>query len=358
MAVAMSASDIEPLLEKVANPQHSLTIACINSPENVTISGDRGQLEELAIILEDRQIFHRRLRVNLAYHSAMMGTASEAYKQDVGVLEPGTTSTATDALMISSVTGKVVDALQLRKVEYWVQNMLRPVLFSDAVSSIWHSREVASGTDPATNIPTTSPVDLLVEVGPHPALQSPIRDILKSLSTTSVPSYCSSMKRHTPVHRHLLTTLGYLSCHGVKINFGLVNSIDVSPHLREHGRSRRVIKNLPEYPFDHSCVYMPSGRLGRSFRFRKHAKLDLLGKPVVDWNPLQPRWRNFLKQSELPWVKDHKVCNDKAPEQKSLLTATIRSTTQSFIRPWVCSLWPSRQRTSSPIQPARSTASS
>ncbi|PVH91333.1 hypothetical protein DM02DRAFT_498720, partial [Periconia macrospinosa] len=69
----------------------------------------------------------------------------------------------------------------------------------------------------------------------------------------------------------------------------------------------RVIESLPEYPFDHSCTYIPAGRLSRSFRFREHKKLNLLGKPVVDWNPLQPRWRNFLKISELPWVKDHKI---------------------------------------------------
>ncbi|XXG96268.1 hypothetical protein Hte_002549 [Hypoxylon texense] len=302
----MSASDIQPLLENVAKARHSLTIACINSPANVTISGDRDQLEELAAILEQRQIFHRRLRVGLAYHSPMMGTASVAYKQDAGVLEPGTPDMATGAIMVSSVTGKVVDALQLQKVEYWVQNMLQPVLFSEAVSSIWHSGESPSGSNQATSIPATNPVDILVEVGPHPALQSPIREIFKSPSTAGVPSYYYSMRRHTPVHRHLLTTFGYLSCHGVKLNFGLLNSLDAF-NVREHRRSRRVIKNLPEYPFDHSCTYLPTGRLGKSFRFRKHAKLDLLGKPVVDWNPLQPRWRNFVKQSELPWINDHKI---------------------------------------------------
>lgn len=316
MAVAMGASDIKPLLQQVAKPGHTLTVACINSPVSVTISGDRGQLDDLAILLEQRQIFHRRLRVDVAYHSPIMGTASAAYKRDMGVLEPGTISLATgastDAVMISSVTGKVVDPMTLRQAEYWAQNMMQPVLFSDALSCIWAPGGFTSGKGQAAGTSAGSAVNLLVEIGPHSALQSPIGEIIRSLPAAASAQYYSSMKRHAPAHRHFLSTLGHLACHGVKIDFGLANTITVTPGSSEHKRARRVVQTLPEYPFDHSCTYLPTGRLGKSLRFRKHAKLDLLGKPVADWNPLQPRWRNFLKLSELPWVTDHKVCNYKA----------------------------------------------
>lgn len=306
MAVAMGASDIRPLLDKVAMSRQPLTVACINSPASVTISGDKSQLDELATLLEQRQIFHRRLRVDVAYHSPIMGSASQAYKRDVGELEPGL---ANDAIMISSVTGKVVNAKALRLAEYWAQNMMQPVLFSDAMSRVWSPEDAICDKETAASAPNTSGLDLLVEIGPHSALESPLREIIKSHSAAANSQYYSSMKRHAPAHRHFLATLGYLSCHGVKIDFEVANSLGVAPNSTEHRRPRRVVENLPEYPFDHSCTYLPTGRLGKSFRFRKHAKLDLLGKPVVDWDPLQPRWRNFLKLSELPWVKDHKVCN-------------------------------------------------
>ncbi|KAI3317739.1 ketoacyl-synt-domain-containing protein [Xylariaceae sp. AK1471] len=314
MAVAMGSSDIEPLLEKVARPQLSLTLAAINSPSSVTISGDTGQLEELAALLEERQVFHRRLRVDVAYHSPIMDTVSTAYKQAMGVLEPGIIKTditvAPNVNMISSVTGKVVNAETLRQPEYWAQNLVRPVLFADAISGIWSPESVASGNEPAASRPTSTPVDLImVEIGPHSALESPIREIAKLHPAAARSQYCSSMKRHVPTHRHLLATIGWLSCHGVKVDFDVANSIGTSPSSIEHGRPRRVVENLPEYPFDHSCTYLPTGRLGKSFRYRKHAKLDLLGKPVVGWNPLQPRWRNFLKLSELPWLEDHRINN-------------------------------------------------
>ncbi|KAI1480108.1 hypothetical protein F4774DRAFT_425201 [Daldinia eschscholtzii] len=311
MAVAMCPLNIMPLLKSINKPNHSLTLACINSPENVTISGNKDQLTELATLLEQRNVFHRWLHVNVAYHSPSMDTASAAYKRNVGVLDRGhidrTSESATDAIMFSSVTGKVVDASSLRNVEYWVQNMLQPVLFSDAITSIFSPRYNYEGKESDANMQVNPAVDLLVEVGPHSALQAPIWEILKTISAAGGSSYYSSMKRHAPACRQFLATLGSLSCHGVKMNFELVNSIHTSPNSEKHGRSRRVIANLPEYPFDHSCTYMSAGRLGKSFRFRQHKRLDLLGKPVLDWNPLQPRWRNFLKISELPWARDHKI---------------------------------------------------
>ncbi|KAI1804894.1 hypothetical protein F4811DRAFT_570659 [Daldinia bambusicola] len=311
MAVAMSLLNIMPILKQISKPDHYLTIACINSPGNVTVSGNEDQLTELATILEQRNIFHRRLHVNVAYHSPSMGTASAAYKQNVGVLKPGhiggASELAADVVMISSVTGEVVDASSLCDIEYWVQNMLQPVLFSDAITFICSPGCSYGSKESDVDTQVGSAVDLLVEVGPHSALQAPIREILKTISTTSGPTYYSSIKRHMSARKHFLGTLGSLSCHGVKMDFELLNSIHASPNSEKHRCARRVITDLPEYPFDHSCIYWSSGRLGKSFRFRRHKRLDLLGKPVLDWNPLQPRWRNFLKVSEIPWVKDHKI---------------------------------------------------
>ncbi|KAJ3572508.1 hypothetical protein NPX13_g5029 [Xylaria arbuscula] len=335
MAVAMGSSDIEPLLKKVARPQLSLSLAAINSPSSVTISGDAGQIEELAALLEGRQVFHRRLRVDVAYHSPIMDTISTAYKQAMGVLEPGVVDTETtatqDVKMISSVTGKVVDAETLRRPEYWVENLARPVLFADAVSGIWSPESIDSGTEPAESRPPNTQVDLImVEIGPHAALESPIREIIKSHSHPAAArsQYCSSMKRHVPTHRHFLATIGWLSCRGVKVDFDIANSIGTSPGSIERGRLRRVVENLPEYPFDHSCTYLPTGRLGKSLWSRKNVKLDLLGTPVVEWNPLHPCWRNFLKLSELPWLEGHQINNTIIYPAMGVLVMAIEAANQ------------------------------
>lgn len=45
----------------------------------------------------------------------------------------------------------------------------------------------------------------------------------------------------------------------------------------------------------------------KTHRFRNIPRLDLVGKPVEDFNPLEPRWKNILRVYELPWMTDHKV---------------------------------------------------
>lgn len=76
MAVGCSREEAENLL---AQAKVRATVACINSPSNVTLSGDSSALEAIRSILEDRSIFAQRLKVNAAYHSAYMHACSAEY---------------------------------------------------------------------------------------------------------------------------------------------------------------------------------------------------------------------------------------------------------------------------------------
>ena len=61
-------------LQSLANkiPSSMLSIACINSPKSITISGDSSQLEALQERLTAQNIFSQKLKVNVAYHSKYM----------------------------------------------------------------------------------------------------------------------------------------------------------------------------------------------------------------------------------------------------------------------------------------------
>ena len=54
-----------------------MSVACVNSPTSVTLSGDVAALEELRAVLDERSVFARRLKVDVAYHSAHMNPAFE-----------------------------------------------------------------------------------------------------------------------------------------------------------------------------------------------------------------------------------------------------------------------------------------
>ena len=64
------------------------TVACVNSPSNVTISEDVSALEKLRSTLAERNVSARRLKVEVVYHSAYMHSCSTEYANSVADLEP------------------------------------------------------------------------------------------------------------------------------------------------------------------------------------------------------------------------------------------------------------------------------
>ncbi|KAH7398510.1 hypothetical protein BKA66DRAFT_605570 [Pyrenochaeta sp. MPI-SDFR-AT-0127] len=304
MAVGLASEVVQPLIDEIAQSARgpALVVACINSPESVTVSGDTQQLDDLAAILADKQHFHRKLKVDVAYHSPQMKQVANAYKEGVGSLN-SPEDPRQSALMISSVTGDIVESKRLRDVEYWVQNMLQPVRFSDAMTRLCVTPGTASRRKKLDGSHRKNvTIQLLLEIGPHAALQGPIRDTLKQSPSAATITYYSALLRGKPADRTVLSVLGSMFCHGCSIDLNLTNNLD-----DRWVKQPKVLPDLPEYVFDHSRTYWPTTRLGKEFRFRRHEKRDLVGRPVMDWNPLEARWRNFLKISELPWAGDHKI---------------------------------------------------
>lgn len=160
MAVGLPEQEVLPYIDEVLagkKPFIGLRVACVNSPRNVTVAGDEHLIDALHahIGAQNNDVFARKLRVQVAYHSPQMQAVAEEYLQDLGSLLKGPPTMDT-VPMISSVTGRVVAGTELRAPKYWVDNMVSPVLFSSAV---------------ATMIEIGNEVDHLVEIGPHSALE-------------------------------------------------------------------------------------------------------------------------------------------------------------------------------------------
>lgn len=84
-----------------------VTIACKNSPNSITASGDEKDVDRLAAELESRSIFHRKLRVSMAYHSAHMQLVAGDYEAAIKYLvaEP-----ASGVEFYSSLTGSRLES--------------------------------------------------------------------------------------------------------------------------------------------------------------------------------------------------------------------------------------------------------
>ncbi len=97
--------------------------------------------------------------------------------------------------MISSVTGDIVSAEDLATAQYWALNLASPVEFEKAFASyLAYSSQKASRIAGKTPVTDFSAVTHVLEVGPHSALQGPIREILRDHAGPK-PQYVASLVR-------------------------------------------------------------------------------------------------------------------------------------------------------------------
>ncbi|KID98764.1 Beta-ketoacyl synthase, partial [Metarhizium majus ARSEF 297] len=195
-------------------------IACENSPKSVTISGDS---EAVCKTMEsiggsNKDTFMRKLKVQVAYHSSHMSTIAAEYED---MMKSHHTSIQDwTCPFYSSLYGKLVDSKVELGPSYWKDNMLSPVLFFSAARQL---------LDDLPEITT------LVEIGPHPALQEPVRQIIESRSPQPSVTYLGTLVRDKPAHDAILTTLGRLHTMGHDINFSFINPVgSVVKHAQDY----------------------------------------------------------------------------------------------------------------------------
>ncbi|KAI4863957.1 putative polyketide synthase [Hypoxylon rubiginosum] len=276
-----------------------IVVACINSPSNVTISGDVAAIEELERILQSEKIFARQLKVQTAYHSHHMLEVADEYLQLLADLEAPIGSSHFSSEMVSTVTCTSVAGMNL-DAKYWVDNMLSPVRFSEGLQLLCSPKTNSRGR--SKKLGNTDAINVLLEVGPHSALAGPIKQILATddLQKSSI-AYHSALVRDRDACMTALEATAGLWARGVPAKLEKAN------RPVQTGPRPQALVDLPSYLWNHSKQFWAESRLSSNYRFRPTARNDFIGAPVADWNPSEPRWRNFIRVSEQPWVRDHQV---------------------------------------------------
>ncbi|KAL8658296.1 MAG: hypothetical protein Q9226_001112 [Calogaya cf. arnoldii] len=306
VAVGLSEDAVRPYLETFPD----LVIACVNSPDSVTVSGEVAEIDGLMSLLDQHAIFCRKLRVDIAYHSPQMLDIATDYLELLGSLEQRQIVHAeTDIFMISTLTNRRITRNEIQQSGYWMENLVSQVKFSSAVRQLCPVSSKRPTNKLGAERATCHITDLL-EVGPGASLRGPIEAILHAAGRASV-NYSSVLRRKVPATDTLLEALGHLHCVGHAVNVSEANQIAQN----RKGKQPLVLPDLPEYPFDHSREYWHESRLCKEgYRLRKHGSLDLLGTPVPDWSALDARWRGYLSLSRAPWIEEHKVSNPMTPK--------------------------------------------
>ena len=222
MSVGLSEEDTEKYLAKLA-PSEAAIIACVNSPSNVTVSGDALALEKLEGLLRLGDVFARRLKVENAYHSPHMEVIADDYRASldgISVLSPKSAP-----LMFSSVTGSQIAASEL-DASYWVRNMISPVQFVKAVQAMIPAASKGGGRRRRGGLS----VDTLLEVGPHSALQGPLKQTLTANGRAEEISYHSLLLRNQDAANTSFETIGTLWTKGQQLDFLHINSLNAKPY--------------------------------------------------------------------------------------------------------------------------------
>jgi acyl transferase domain-containing protein len=287
MAAGLSPETAEEWIAKVTEGE--LVVACVNSPSSVTISGDTSGIDQLLGLLQQAGVFARKLQVDTAYHSPHMQTVAREYYELLADLVP--LDGSGDCTMHSSVVGSIIEPEELGAVN-WVRNLISPVRFSTAVHDM--VRPVRDEIRAEENA-----VDLLVEIGPHSALQGPATQTLKAFNINNIP-YQSAVVRNQNAVQTALSLAGALWAQGYRVDMQCVNGdIDI--------QHTAPLVDLPSYPWKHTQRYYHDNRVEQEFLHRARPKQSLIGAPAPSMGEREHLWRGFIRLAEEPWIMDHQI---------------------------------------------------
>ena len=187
----------EHLLEDKVN------VAAYNSSRSCTVSGDTNALKKLETALtaaheKDKvkdKLFLRQLQVKVAYHSQYMDPVLKDLETSLSSINHGS---GPYIKHISSVLATEASHRTFANGEYWCKNVRNPVLFQEGFEKCL--------LENCNN--------LVVEVGPRPALRSYIKDIGKSHQMASIASMAENN-----CNPQFFSSLAKLYEHGLDLHY-------------------------------------------------------------------------------------------------------------------------------------------
>ncbi|KAJ2988491.1 hypothetical protein NUW58_g3949 [Xylaria curta] len=150
LSVGLGAVAAQEFLDQLDSSDGKAVIACINSPENITVAGDVSAIEEVENMCKQAAVFSRRLRVDTGYHSHHMLPIAGPYLdllrkhvtplRDKAALYSGDDfdedSDIPAVIFSSAVTGDRMTSLcEIAAPEHWVGSLTQPVEASHGSSS-------------------------------------------------------------------------------------------------------------------------------------------------------------------------------------------------------------------------------
>ncbi|KAI0202910.1 hypothetical protein F4808DRAFT_468089 [Astrocystis sublimbata] len=283
-----------------------VAIAASNSPTSITFSGDVTALEHIKDVMIQQGRFFRLLKVDKAYHSHHMKPCAAPYLQSLesSDIRPMDPSNDTKCIWYPSVYGSNRSStveLQALRGEYWVENLIKPVLFSQTIERAVRESDTC--------------FDLAIEIGPHPVLKGPFRDSFKAVTGIEIP-YVGLLKRGEDDRLAFTDVIGsiWAKVQQIPTKSPLVDWERFGEAMRgprkTYRRRPQLFRSLAPYPWHHESPLFFESNVSRAWRMNEKPMHPLLGRATQyggsHYNdPAAITWRNILKLNELEWLLGH-----------------------------------------------------
>lgn len=208
-----------------------LSVAAVNGPRSIVLSGDPAVLDDVLATLSRQGVQHRMLPVNYAFHSAQMAPFQRSLVALLGDL-----SCAAPTLPVYSTVLGGMAGPQAFDAAYFGRNLREPVRLHEAIT--------AMAEDGFTTF---------LEIGPHPVLGAGITDSLEACASTATVT--ASLRRGRPERESLLNAVAALFVQGH------------APDMAALQGSGEVV-DLPRYPWQRKRYWL------------RPTPLPLAGRPV------------------------------------------------------------------------------
>ncbi|WP_410658219.1 SDR family NAD(P)-dependent oxidoreductase [Amycolatopsis sp. lyj-112] len=270
VALQATEEEVRPLVDDVA-----VSIAAINGPVSVVISGEEAAVTVLAAEFGERGRKTKRLTVSHAFHSPLMDGMLDEFR---AVLD-GVTAAAPVIPLVSTLTGEPLTGDEAKSSEYWVRHVREAVRFCDAVR-----RLEAQG------------VKRYLELGPDALLSALGEHCVTEESTVDAPMFVPAQRSDRPDAATFVTALARLHVHGVRVDWATAFP----------GTSA----DLPTYAFQRERYWLrpAAPAIGDVAGLgQRPAGHPLLGAAVESPDSGAVLFTGRLSPQDQPWLADHVV---------------------------------------------------
>ncbi|MFC7987185.1 thioester reductase domain-containing protein [Streptomyces sp. NPDC057336] len=264
-----------------------LTVAAVNGPAAVVVSGDEEAAESVAALWRDRGAKTFRLSVSHAFHSHHMDTVLEEFR----AVAESLTYHPPRIPVVSTLTGRPASGDDLVTADYWVRQLRGTVRFADALDTL-----------------AAEEIDNALELAPEP--------VLTALASASMACSVSLLRRGQAEPAAVTAALATLHAHGTDIDWRA---------FYEPTGARRV--ELPTYAFQHQRYWYDvtaAARQHTGFGLRATGH-PLLGPAATVASGDRAVFTSRLSLRTHPWLAGHRMLGRAVLPSSALVELAVRA---------------------------------